>query len=278
MLLLALSVALPLVAGAEPAEADAVPRVEAQPPAVPARDFPDVVQPLPGGTMDWTNLRLRVESRSDHQVGAWKDRRIQEQDALDSIAPTLDGLVRRLLVTAEKSAGDLMSAEGSLAAGLRQRADDWQVVESRYHSDGGVEMSAELDVRLWLQPALAELTAGPLPEIDPDGATGILIDARGQPFVPGLLPTVRTSSGRSLVQAAAFARVLGDRKPPVVYVTDPADPRAARRIGERPILAVATGAGGALLTVEEGVPIASSPEVPVLVATRRVVIVVDPPE
>ncbi len=243
--------------------------------ALPTRTFAEVVQHLPGGTMDWTNLRLRVDSRSDHQVGAWKDRRIQEQDALDSIAPTLDRLVRRLLVTADKSAGDLMATEGPMSAGLRQRANDWQVVETRYQGDGGVEMSAERDVRAWLQPALAELTAGPMPELDPEGPTGLLIDARGHDFVPGLIPTVRTSSGRTLVQAAAFARVLGERRAPVVYVTDPADPRAARRIGERPLLATVTGAGGALLTVAETSPLATTPEVPVLVATRRIVVVVD---
>ncbi len=250
-------------------------RKDGAPTKLAAREFDNVLQQLPGGTMDWTSLRLRVDSRSDHQVGAWKDRRIQEQDALDSIAPTVERLLKRILVTADRTAGDLMEASGAMGAGLSERAHDWQVVETRYHDDGGVEMSAELDVRAWLQPALTELTAGPAPDTDPEGPTGVLIDARGLPFVPGLVPTVQTDDGRTLVQVSTFAREVGRREAPVVYVTDPADPRAARRIGDHPIMGRATEAAGAVLIVAPTSPLASTPQLPVLVANRRIVVVVD---
>ena len=242
----------------------------------PARGFDDVVEALPGGSVNWTELTLTVESRSDRRVGAWKDRRVQEQDALDSLGPTLDGLVRRVRVTSAATAGDLMALPGALGAGLIERSADWKITETRYMGDGGVEMSAVLDLRAWLAPALAELTAGPVPDLPPEGPTGLVIDARGLGFSPALVPTVRAQSGQEVLSAAALARVVGDRQPPIVYVADPADPRAAARAGDRPLLARAVSAEGASVTVPTSSPMVTDPAAPLLIAARKVVLVVDP--
>lgn len=245
--------------------------------AKPAASFEDAHRPVGPGMVDWTNLKLVVDSRSDRTVGAWKDRRVQEQDALDSIAPRMDSAARRLPVTADSTAGDLYSG-GEVGARLEEGARSWQVTETRYHQSGGVEMAATLDLRTWLLPALAELAVADAPRLGTaEGApTGIVVDARGLPFEPSLVPSISTVDAQPILRASLLAPALDARAAPVVYVTDPADPRAFNRAGARPLFSRAASADGAALVLPAGDVLSPSAVVAGLVAARRVVIVIDP--
>jgi hypothetical protein len=239
--------------------------------------FAEAVRPVGPGTVDWTNLQLVVDSRSDRRVGAWKDRRVQEQDALDSIAPRMDAAARRVPIAADATAGDLFS-ESEVGTRLEEGARGWQISETRYHQSGGVEMAATLDLRTWLLPAISQLATAEPPQLDTsEGApTGLVIDARGLPFEPSLVPTVSTADDRAVVKASLLAPSIDARAAPVVYVTDPADPRAYRRAGASPLFARATSADGAVLVLGAGDPVVPTPSVAALVAARRIVVVVDP--
>lgn len=241
------------------------------------RPYENVVRSVGPGTVDWSELRLTVDSRSDRRVGAWKDRRVQEQDALDSLGPRMASAARRLPVTSESSAGDLFGG-GEVGERLEAGSKAWQVEETRYHQGGGVEMTATLDLRSWVFPALATLTTAQRPtlslgETDP---TGVVVDARGLPFEPSLVPTVVTADERPLVRAQLLAPAADARAAPVVYVTDPADPRASKRVGNRPVFARAESARGSLLVLGPGSTLGEVPQLPALVAARRLVVVVDP--
>ena len=239
--------------------------------------FEDAVRSVGPGRVDWTNLELVVDSRSDRRVGAWKDRRVQEQDALDSIGPRMDAAARRVPVTAESTAGDLFTG-GEVGARLEEGARSWQITETRYHQSGGVEMAASLDLRTWLLPALAQLSTADPPQLDTSDSapTGLVVDARGLPFRPSLVPTISTVDAQPIVKASLLAPAIDARAAPVVYVTDPADPRAFSRAGARPLFARATSADGAALVLAPGDTISPGPAVSALVAARRVVVIVDP--
>jgi hypothetical protein len=253
--------------GAKPASESAAAPVE----------FQEAVRSVGPGRVDWTNLQLIVDSRSDRTVGAWKDRRVQEQDALDSIAPRMDAAARRIPVTAESTAGDMYGGD-EVGARLEEGSRSWQITETRYHQSGGVEMAATLDLRTWLLPALAQLAIADAPRLDPKdgGPTGLVIDARGLPFQPSLVPSISTVDAQPIVRANLLAPAIDSRAAPVVYVTDPADPRAFSRAGARPLFARATSADGAALVLAPGESISPTPEVARLVAGRRVVVVIDP--
>jgi hypothetical protein len=239
--------------------------------------FEEAVRSVGPGQIDWTNLKLVVDSRSDRTVGAWKDRRVQEQDALDSIAPRMDAAARRIPVTADSTAGDLYGG-GELGTRLEEGARSWQVTETRYHQSGGVEMAATLDLRAWLLPVLAQLAVADPPRLaTAAGApTGIVVDARGLPFEPSLVPSISTVDAQPIVRANLLAPSIDARAAPVVYVTDPADPRAFSRAGGRPLFARAASADGAMLVLAPGDTLTPSPTVAGLVAARRVVVVIDP--
>jgi len=240
--------------------------------------FENAVRSVGPGRVDWTNLQLVVDSRSDRTVGAWKDRRVQEQDALDSIAPRMDAAARRVPITADSTAGDLFAGGGEVGTRLEEGAHSWQITETRYHQGGGVEMAATLDLRTWLLPALSQLATADAPQLDTsEGApTGLVVDARGLPFEPSLVPTISTVDAQDLVKASLLAPAIDARAAPVVYVTDPADPRAFSRAGAHPLFARATSADGASLILAPGESITPGPAVSALVAARRVVVVIDP--
>jgi len=244
------------------------------------RVYENAVRQVGPGEVNWTDMRLVVDSRSDRTVGAWKDRKVQEQDALDSIGPRIDAAARRVPVTSGSTAGDLFEVGGEVGARLEEGARGWQIDETRYHQGGGVEMSASINLRTWLLPALTGLATASAPSSEVWTAegrpTGLVIDARGLPFQPSLVPTVTTVDDRPVLGAQLLAPAIDARAAPVVYVTDPADPRAAARAGDAPMFAQAVSARGAKLVLAAGSKMADAPELSDLVAGRRIVVVVDP--
>lgn len=238
-----------------------------------------VLESLPDGRIDWSRLVLEVQAQSDMRVGAWMDRRVQEQDALDRLGPRVERLAQRVRVTPDTLAVDLMSAEGELPRRLEDTVEDWRVVETRYHDGGAVEMLAELDLQRWLRPALRSLAAQEAPAAGPGDVTGLVVDARGLPFEPCLAPRVTAPTGAVLFGAQRLTADAFELAAPVVYVTDPADPRAVQRAGDRPLLvraASVVGGGELVLDPAAARKLEADPDLPTIAARGRVVVVVGP--
>ena len=249
---------LPLISAASSAEAPA-----------------DVVQAIPSGSINWTEMRLVVSSRSDIKKGAWKDRRVQEQDALDSLPPRLHKAARAVQVTPESTAADLISDGGEAALAVEEGLTNWRVIETRYHATGGVEMDGGLDLEQLLRPAVAALATGaPTAPIVPGAPTGVVIDARGLPFVPCVAPSVLAADGRAVVRAQLLSEEAARFSTPVVFVSDPAASRAWKRAGDNPIFARASAGRECELTLEATSALAADPAAAPLIAAARVVIVV----
>lgn len=242
--------------------------------------FPDVRESLPGGYIDWDSWRMSVSDRSDRTVGAWTDQRIQEQDALDRLGPRLLSLAPGVRVAPGLTAGDLLSAGDELAMRIQEGLSEWRVEETRYFQSGSVEMDATLDLQAWLRPALVHLATSPLPPAGPGEATGLVIDVRGLPFHPCMAPrVVGPEGGVTLFQPSDLTEETVRRGTPVVYVSDPADPRAFARAGQSPLFARAVDIqddSEIVLNAAEAGLIAAHPDRPSIIAAGRLVIVVDP--
>lgn len=238
-----------------------------------------VMESLPDGRIDWSRLVLEVQAKSDMRVGAWMDRRVQEQDALDRLGPRVERLAQRVRVTPDTLAADMMAVEGELPRRLEDTVDDWRVVETRYRDGGTVEMVAELDLQRWLRPALRSLAAQDAPPDGPGEVTGLVVDARGLPFEPCLAPRITGPTGTVIFGAQRLSEAAFELTAPVVYVTDPADPRAVERAGDRPRLVRAASVvrGGELvLDPAAARALESDPDLPGIAARGRVVVVVGP--
>ena len=244
-----------------------------------AADADGVVEPVPDGRIDWTRLVLSVDASSNRRVGAWMDRRVQEQDALDRLGPRIERLSRRVRVTPDTLAADLLDGQGELAHRLGEGVTQWHVVETRYHDSGTVEMTAELDLHTWLRPALRSLAAQQSPPPGPGVQTGLVVDARDLPFEPSLAPRISGPTGTVLFGAQKLAPGSFELEAPVVYVSDPADLRAVQRAGDHPLLvrAVSVVRGGELvLDPSTASQLEADPDLPSIAAHGRVVIVVGP--
>jgi hypothetical protein len=206
----------------------------------PALAIAPVLESVEAGQINWTTMQLEITSHSNRTVGAWKNVRVQEQDALDHLKPLIDDAARGIRFDPKRHADDLLSAdEGGAPPSVVRRLDDgigsWRVRETRYLSNGGVEMDAVLEIHRWLRPMLLSLAQPNSPAPTEDGTTGILIDARHLSFQPCVAPEVRTDTGTALVHPSRVHPEVLRSRSPAVYVSDPADPTAAKRTGEHPI-------------------------------------------
>lgn len=251
-------------------------RAEQGTPPVIADASPVLLERVGDAAVDWTRLVLRVTAHSDRAMGAWHDRKVQEQDALDQLGRKIAKAARTIRVTATATAGDLIEVGDTLSHRLKEGLEDWRVTETRYHDPSGVEMDAELDLHAWLRPELLSLasdTATPLPSTGP---TGVVIDARGVSFEPCVVPTVSTPSGRVLVDASSLSAQAVRSRTPVLYLSAPGDPRVARRAGAAPLFLRASSADGCAVVLDpaDARSLGAHPEVGALVANARIVLLV----
>lgn len=248
--------------------------------------FDPVVEDVGAGQLNWTTMRLEVSARSDRTVGAWQTIRVQEQDALDRLEPLIEDAARRVHFDPARTADDLLSIdEGGAPGSVLRRLDDglmtsWRVQETRYLSNGGVEMDGILEVHHWLRPMLLSQTEATRSRpVEDDEVTGVLIDARHIDFRPCLAPQLKTTDGRLLLHPSKVHPSVMRRLTPVVYVQDPADPAAAERAGMSPIFIHAEQAESrCILTVSssDSTRLADSVGFASAVTNARVVVVVSP--
>ena len=210
-----------------------------------------VVEKVESGHIDWSSMVLQVTARGDRTVGAWKGQAIQEADALGRLEPMLLEAARAIRVYPGTRAEILLEADPLNNANIIRQLDDglrkqivWRVSETRYLSGGGVEMDAELDLYAWLRPALMARAKGQPQPPSPEGQTGLLIDARHLAFRPCVAPEVHLSDGTVFFGATALSTQTAGAQTPVVYVSDPADPKASARAGSQPEFLTAESSTG----------------------------------
>ncbi len=219
---------------------------------------PPITRPAAGGVVDWSAGTITVTARSQAQTGAWRDRRLQEQDVLEHLQPLVTSAIESLCVAKGVTGEALLGREGEVGAALAAGLKGWEVVETRYFEKGGVEMDARIDLSKWL---------GPVRSKTPVDTVGLIVDARGLDVTPCAYPLV-DAGGKALWGVSDDALAL-----PAMYVSDPSDPRVAARVGTHPITVRATAAGKGSLTIDPSA--AASVDAPTL-AGRILVVVVDP--
>jgi len=243
-----------------------------------------VVESVQSGQINWTTMELEITSRSDRTIGAWKDVRIQEQDALERLKPLMDEAATRVQYDPERTAGDLLNSNESgptpkVARRLTEGLDSWRIRETRYLSNGGVEMDAVLELGRWLRPMFLDGVQPSVVYDSDNGTTGVLIDARHLSFQPCMAPEVHTDDGAQLVHPGAVRSDVLRVRAPVAYVQDPADPLAIQRAGQHPFFVTAASSKqGCVLTLSpaDSQLLSSNPGFAKVVAAAKVVLVVNP--
>lgn len=198
--------------------------------------FEPVLEDLGGGVVDWTGLRLVVSAAGTSAAGVLASPEGMEGDARTRLGPRVLELARKVRVASDLTAGRALDAKDLVADRLDQNLSMWEVFEARYKSSGGVELDAALPIHRWLRPLLADLAEGrerPGAAVSP---TGLLVDARGLKVTPAVAPRLQDASGTRLYEASTLTEFAASQRAPAVYVHDPADPAAARRLGPEPLM------------------------------------------
>ncbi|MGB0640619.1 MAG: hypothetical protein ACPGTU_14870 [Myxococcota bacterium] len=245
-----------------------------------------VIEQVESGIINWSTMELEITSRSDRDVGAWgaTDRRVQEQDALHRLAPMIQDAAKRILVQPDRTAADYLGPKEALTdIEIARRLDDglkgWRVRETRYLSNGGVEMDGVLELHRWLRPVLLASAGGTPQAPNPDGPTGILLDARHVDFRPCLAPEIHTATGEVLAAPSSVHAEVLRKQAPVTYVQDPSDRIASERTGKYPLFLSAESARDEcvlVLTKADSQLLSTSPTFPGVVSTGKLVVVVSP--
>ena len=243
-----------------------------------------VLESVESGQINWTTMELEITSRSDRTVGAWKDVRVQEQDALDRLKPLIEDVAKRVRVFPGTRAEDHMApGEAPSTIDIARRIDDglsaWRVRETRYLSNGGVEMDGVLGLHQWLRPALLSVDYTPSDLAADDGPTGVLIDARHLAFRPCISPEVWTADEKPLIHPSRINPEVLRVRAPTVYVRDPAAPQAVARAGEYPLFITAASSMKdcvLLLSPADSQLLQSSKGFAGVVASAKIVLVVNP--
>lgn len=197
--------------------------------------FEPVTEAVAGGVIDWTNMRLVAKSVGRARTGAITSLEALEGDARAQLQPAMTEIARAVRLDRSRMAGELLDGGDAVADRLEGNLRRWEVYEARYLTSGGVELDAALSLTAWLRPARVKMALTPEAPLVAGTVTGVVIDARGLSLEYSVSPEIFDGAGGHLYGVADMTQFASSLRGPVVYVSDPADPVAAKRVGDAPI-------------------------------------------
>ncbi len=201
---------------------------------------------ISGGVwVDWTDLAIEVTT--DARGHGTQDIEAVEQQARREVDAAMGQGARRVLLNRQTTVGDL-EEDQRLWQALASRLSRWEIEEGRYTDEGEVTLTATLDLQDLLKPyTLSQARPAPVADARAGAWTGLVIDARGTGLEPCWAPAVVTAEAREVM----VVRMWEDdavNSAPLVYVSDPAHPFAARA-GLHPLFVRAAAADGASIVL-----------------------------
>jgi hypothetical protein len=178
----------------------------AKDPAAAADDA--VVQKLAHGEINWSKKTVTATGSGAANV---KDgnvaqarlmaERAAKMDALRNILETVQGIQ----VTGSRSANDIMS-NGDVKSRIEGVARGFRVVDTKYYSDGSVDVVVQMPIDENLTNALVEKPKTNKPPrtlntTGPESFTGLVVNARGLGVVPSMAPRIVDEAGKEVYAA-----------------------------------------------------------------------------
>jgi len=168
-----------------------------------------VVQKLAHGEINWSKKTVTAtgsgaSTLKDGNVAQSRlmAERAAKLDALRNIVETIQGIQ----VTGARNAGDIMS-NGEVKTRVQGMAQGFKVVDTKYYSDGSVDVIVQMPIDENLTNALVEKpkpSAKPARKLNTDGPesySGLVINARGLGVTPSMAPRVVDESGKEVYGA-----------------------------------------------------------------------------
>ena len=155
---------------------------------------------VPG--VDWERMVIRASGSGAPDLNAPNiavarlgAERAARLDAMRNILETLQGV----RVTTDSTAGGVMDSDSAVKARVEGILRNFEVVDTRYYADGGVEVDVEMSLVGQLAQSL--LPPGPTETPSTEGEvshSGVIVDATGMEMSPALAPRILDERGNEI--------------------------------------------------------------------------------
>lgn len=197
-----------------------------------------VVQKIGHGEINWSKKTVTATGSGAANlkdgpvaVARLNAERAAKLDALRNVIETIQGIQ----VTASRSAGDMMS-NGEIRSRIQGMAQGFKVVDTKYYSDGSVDVVVQMPIDENLTNALVEKPKKPK-KVATEGAanwTGLMVNARGLGLTPSMAPRIVDEAGKEVYGTEVVSEKGLKQGGIVGYVK--ADAQAGERVGDKPLV------------------------------------------
>jgi hypothetical protein len=171
-----------------------------------------VAQAVGHGKIDYSNKtvtttgsgapNLKAGNVAVARLGA---ERAAKLDALRNILEAVKGV----RIASNKTAGQAMAEKPELAAKVEGIVKNFKVLDTKYYSDGGVDVIVQVPLDGVLTEVLVpQASTSPAKATVPDtsGTTGIIINAKGLGALPALAPRLLDDAGKEVYSAVIASK------------------------------------------------------------------------
>ncbi|MEE2959863.1 MAG: hypothetical protein VYA34_03895 [Myxococcota bacterium] len=187
---------------------------------------------------------LRAPNAAVARLGA---ERAAKMSAFRNILEAVQGA----RVQSGQTVGDLLATQPEMRTKVQGVVRNFKVLDTRYYSDGGVDLVVEVPLSGVLLETL--VPAGASGDTATAGGRGVLIQAKGMKLVPALAPKILDESGNELYSAAIVNQAAALKWGYVAYYKTLKQAKKDVRIGKQPLIVKALRpdtAGGSDIVLE----------------------------
>ena len=206
-------------------------------PAAPVDDG-SVVQKVGHGEINWSKKTVTATGSGAANlkdgsvaVARLNAERAAKLDALRNIIETVQGIQ----VSGSRNAADLMS-NGEIKSRISGMANGFKVVDTKYYSDGSVDVVVQMPIDENLTLTLIERPKKPR-KVSTEGTaafSGLLVNAKGLGITPSMAPRILDEAGREVYGTDVVAEKGLQQGGIASYVK--ADEQGAQRVGDKPLV------------------------------------------
>jgi hypothetical protein len=204
-------------------------------------DDGSVVQKVGHGEINWTKKTVTATGSGAANlkdgpvaVARLNAERAAKLDALRNILETLQGVQ----IDGKRNVGDMMS-NGTIKSKVQGMAQGFKVVDTRYYSDGSVDVVVQMPIDDNLTSALNVSPAKAKDKAPAGGAatfSGLIINAKGLGVLPSISPKVLDEKGKEVYGASVVSEKGLQQGGIAAYESDVETAKSPERVGDKPLI------------------------------------------
>lgn len=199
-----------------------------------------VVQKVGHGEINWTKKTVTATGSGAANlkdgpvaVARLNAERAAKLDALRNILETLQGVQ----VDGKRNVGDMMS-NGTIKSKVQGMARGFKVVDTRYYSDGSVDLVVSMPIDDNLTSAL-NVSPKKKRKVSTKGAknfSGLIVNAKGLGVLPSISPRILDEKGKEVYGASVVSDSGMQQGGIAAYESDVEGAKGPERVGDKPLI------------------------------------------